>query len=204
MLYRETVSESTFQLLKAILKHPAAQDLSLAGGTSLSLQIGHRISYDLDFFGEFKPIQLKEELLANYNYQEIFSSENILTVLIEGIKVDFINYEYPLLEKLIVIEEGSLFSINDIAAMKLEAIKGRGRKRDFYDLYHLLNSFKLSEMIEFNSRKFKNSNDFLIKKSLTYFEDAEKDPEVVVPESKKSIDWGSVKKRIVNEVKLLS
>lgn len=204
MLYRETVSENTFQLLKAIIKHPAARDLSLAGGTALSLQIGHRISYDLDFFGEFMHAQLKEELLPKYNYQEIFSSENILTVLMEEIKVDFINYAYPLLEELKVIEGVPLFSINDIAAMKLEAIKGRGRKRDFYDLYHLLSHFKLSEMIEFNSRKFKNSNDFLIKKSLTYFDDAEKDPDIVVPEFTRSPDWGSVKKRITNEVKLLS
>lgn len=96
MLHRETVSENTFRLLEEIAKHNAASKLALAGGTALSLQIGHRISYDLDFFGQFNESELKGDLLSKYNYQEIFSSENILTILIEGIKVDFINYKYPL------------------------------------------------------------------------------------------------------------
>ena len=204
MLHRETVSENTFRLLEEIAKHNAASKLALAGGTALSLQIGHRISYDLDFFGQFNESELKGDLLSKYNYQEIFSSENILTILIEGIKVDFINYKYPLLEKLKVHEGIKLYSLQDIAAMKLEAIKGRGRKRDFYDLYHLLSVFSLSKMIEFNTAKFKSSNEFLIKKSLTYFNDAENDPEVVVPDFKKHVDWDSVKRRIENEVILLS
>ncbi|MAC94425.1 MAG: hypothetical protein CMC96_02870 [Flavobacteriales bacterium] len=183
MLHRETVSENTFRLLEEIAKHNAASKLALAGGTALSLQIGHRISYDLDFFGQFNESELKVDLLSKYNYQEFFSSENILTILIEGIK---------------------LYSLQDIAAMKLEAIKGRGRKRDFYDLYHLLSVFSLSKMIEFNTAKFKSSNEFLIKKSLTYFNDAENDPEVVVSDFMKHVDWGTVKRRIENEVVLLS
>lgn len=164
MLHRETVSENTFRLLEEIAKHNAASKLALVGGTALSLQIGHRISYDLDFFGEFNESELKGDLLSKYNYQEIFSSENILTILIDEIKVDFINYKYPLLNDINVIDGLRLFSLQDIAAMKLEAIKGRGRKRDFYDLYHLLSVFGLSKMIEFNTAKFKSSNEFLIKR----------------------------------------
>ncbi|MEX2379102.1 MAG: nucleotidyl transferase AbiEii/AbiGii toxin family protein [Vicingaceae bacterium] len=174
MLHRETVSENTFRLLEEITKHNAARNLALAGGTSLSLQIGHRISYDLDFFGEFNENELKGDLLFKY--------------------------KYPLLNDINVIEGLRLFALQDIAAMKLEAIKGRGRKRDFYDLYYLLRLFDLSKMIEFNKVKFKSSNEFLIKKSLTYFVDAENDPEIVFPNNVEIVSWGKVKSKISEEL----
>lgn len=54
MLFYNTVYPKTLQLLKKIQSTQTLRDVPLAGGTSLALQIGHRISVDLDFFSTSK------------------------------------------------------------------------------------------------------------------------------------------------------
>ena len=48
MLHKETVSPSTLELLTTLMKDSRLKHFVLVGGTSLSLQLGHRISVDLD------------------------------------------------------------------------------------------------------------------------------------------------------------
>ena len=50
MLRKETVSEFTLELLKTLMEDELLENFFLAGGTALALQIGHRISLDLDLF----------------------------------------------------------------------------------------------------------------------------------------------------------
>jgi len=96
MLYRETVAEQTFQLLQKISALPELSNFQLAGGTSLSLQIGHRISYDLDFFSDsFIPNeQILEALNGIGKIQVTSQSKRILVLFIDGIKVDFVRHNY--------------------------------------------------------------------------------------------------------------
>ena len=82
--------------------------------------------------------------------------------------------------------------------MKLSAITGRGAKKDFIDLYFLLNHFTLSQMFEFYRKKYPKSSDFLVFKSLTYFEDADLEP---MPKMIESIEWREVKDAIVKQVR---
>ena len=81
--------------------------------------------------------------------------------------------------------------------MKLAAIAGRGRKRDFYNLYFLMKQFPLSKMIQFYNKKFPDGSEFIIVKSLIYFEDADEDE---APQLLKEVNWSDVKAYISNEV----
>ncbi|HQB87215.1 MAG: nucleotidyl transferase AbiEii/AbiGii toxin family protein [Bacteroidales bacterium] len=51
MLHFETIDPKTLDLLVRLQRIPALSGLRLVGGTALALQIGHRKSVDLDFFG---------------------------------------------------------------------------------------------------------------------------------------------------------
>src|SRR5690606_17672822 len=127
--------------------------------TSLALQIGHRISIDLDFFGR---TELKEaeytELLTQFGPTILLKkSKNILIYSVNGIKVDFVDYNYPWLSPPSIVENIRLASKIDIAAMKLNAIVGRGSKKDFIDIYFLLKEYCLSEMLGFYRKKYQQN-----------------------------------------------
>jgi predicted nucleotidyltransferase component of viral defense system len=200
MLHLETVEPGTFSLLKKIAALPALSNFRLCGGTSLSLQIGHRISVDLDFFcqSEIDLDQLLDDLNLDFQIDVNYRNPKVLSCMVEKVKVDFVKYHYPWIGNPIESEGVILCSLYDIAAMKLEAIKGRGRKRDFVDLYYLLKNFSLQEMLEFNLKKYRNNDQTLILKSLTYFIDAEEDTD---PNTFEKLNWEKVKKQIITEVK---
>ena len=122
----------------------------------------------------------------------------ILIFSINGIKVDFVDYNFELLEPLTIIEGIRLVSKKDIAAMKLNAIAGRGSKKDFIDVFQLLNEFTLTEMLTFYSQKYPNGSEFMVLKSLLYFDDAENEPDplMILP-----ISWEEVKDRIILELR---
>ncbi len=202
MLHTNTVLEGTLGLLKNLMAVPELAAFNLAGGTALSLQIGHRISADLDFFG-VRPFE-KEEMLDLVsdlgNCDLIHQTKNILVLKINGVKVDFVNYKYPVLREVKTVDGIRLLSLPDIAAMKLAAITGRGAKRDFTDLFFLLKQYSLSEMLAFYNQKYPDGSEFLILRSLTYFDDAEED---TAPDLLQPADWASVKIAIQKEVKAL-
>lgn len=200
MLYRETVAEQTFQLLQKISALSELSNFQLAGGTSLSLQIGHRISYDLDFFSEsFIPNEQILEALNGIGKIQVTSQfKRILVLFIDGIKVDFVRHNYKNIEPPLLIDTIKLTGLKDIAAMKINAITGRGRRRDFIDLYCLLKTFTLNQIFEFYSTRFTDGNTLMATRSLTFFNDAENDPEIQW--MKNPISWDEVKDSIIKEV----
>ena len=200
MLQHHTVEPGTLGLLKKIMAITELSGFNLAGGTALALQIGHRKSVDLDFFGA-RPFDQDEmmDLLEDLGEIHVLQrSRNILILNINGVKVDFVNYKYPWLRDIVQVEGIRLVSLPDIGAMKLGAITGRGKKRDFTDLYFLLRQFTLSELLGFYREKYPDGNEFLVLRSLTYFEDAEEDRELELFDK---ADWSEVKETIENEVK---
>lgn len=86
-----------------------------------------------------------------------------------------------------------LASIKDIAAMKITAIIGRGTKKDFIDIYFLLQQFSLSEILDLYLQKYPDGSLFIALKSLSFFDDAENDPMPIMFEN---ISWGDVKQGI--------
>lgn len=180
---------------------PLFNDFYLVGGTALALQLGHRVSVDLDLFTPF-PFE-KEEVINII--QEDFSAyiesegQSMLITNINGIKVDFVKMSYPILFPTLFDEGVRMLDMRDIAAMKLKAVAQRGSKKDFFDIYFLLKYLMLDEMLKLFSEKFKQHETFHIVKSLLYFEDAEQYPNPILFDS--DISWEIVKNKITDAVK---
>jgi len=171
------------------------EQLRLVGGTALALQLGHRKSIDLDLFGNIDSdvLEINNVLSRVGNVTQLRNSTNIHIYQVNGIKVDIVNYTYPWLSGIIQFDELRIAAYEDIAAMKIAAITGRGTKKDFIDLYFLLKEFTLSDMINFYQRKYTDGSVFMALKSLVYFEDAEQDE---MPNMLVNADWREVKEAI--------
>ena len=203
MLQYQTIEPVTLELLIDLLAIPEFKNLRLAGGTSLALQIGHRKSIDLDLFGTFEtePDEILDILNSIGSLTIIRNMRNIHVFMINGIKVDIINYSYPWLHQANKADDLRLASIEDIAAMKLAAIAGRGTRKDFIDIHFLLRQFSLQEMLDLYPAKYADGSVFMILKSLIYFDDAENDPEPFMFET---IDWNLIKSELRDEVTKLT
>lgn len=200
MLHTETVQPELLELLSKIMIDPLFNKFRLVGGTSLALQIGHRQSIDIDLFGdqELEEYEISDFLSQLGKIQVLKKSKNILIYNVNGVKVDFVNYKYPWLTSVISENGFRLASKEDIGAMKLNAIAGRGSKKDFIDLYFLLNEFSLEELIGFYGDKYQDGSEFLVLKSLSYFADADTEP---TPLMLKDANWDKIKNQIANSTK---
>jgi len=186
--------------LKKILQDPLFRDFFLVGGTGLALQTGHRLSDDLDLFTQssFDPIRLVPSLQKIGKVIVTGESMNTLNCFIDKTKTDFICYSYPLISDLVYAEGIRMAGIPDIAAMKLSAVAQRGSRKDFYDIYELLNQYSLSELLKFFEKKFPPIDTFHILKSLIYFEDAEKENDPILL---KKVSWKQVMQSILKNVR---
>lgn len=199
MLYLETVESSTLELLKKLQRLPVLEQTRLVGGTALALQLGHRKSIDLDFFGtvDCEAEYLRESIAGIASLTILKESPHIHIYIVDGIKVDIVNYKYPWLDD-VVLEQGlRLVSVSDIAAMKITAIIGRGTKKDFIDIAFLLHHFSLEEILHFYAAKYNDSSVFMAMKSLAYFDDAEADP---MPDMFVNQSWQQVKAYILSKI----
>lgn len=124
-------------------------------------------------------------------------SKNIQIYSVDSIKIDFVNYSYPLLENIVSFDGIRLVGLKDIVAMKLNAIAGRGTKKDFINIYFLLKKFSLKEMLNFYNQKYHDGSDFLVLRSLNYFEDADLE---ITPKFFSLISWEEIKKEIALQV----
>lgn len=196
MLHYKTIESGTLQLLKELQSNPVLQGMRLVGGTGLALQLGHRKSIDLDLFGliNVPSEDLRESLMAGHSFQIIKESTNIHIYLIDGVKVDLVNYSYQWLDKSLQDNGITIASINDIAAMKITAIIGRGTKKDFIDLYFILKHLSLSEILNLYMQKYPEGSVFMAIKSLSFFDDAEADP---MPLMYEDVSWNQIKDSIL-------
>lgn len=200
MLSYSTVESHTLELLKAFMQEELFASLRLVGGTALALQYGHRQSVDLDMFGpvRFDSLEIRRVLLQIGKLTVIKETPDIKIYLLDGIKVDFVYYSYPWLADAVEEDGIRLASDKDIAAMKINAIEGRGSKKDFIDLYFLLEHYTLQEILDFYCRKYPEHSLFRALLSLSYFEDADTQ---MMPVMFSDIDWSIVKKRLSDAVK---
>lgn len=202
MLHREAVEAATLALLKNLMALPVLDDFYLVGGTALALRIGHRISVDLDLFSPhpFDQQRMAGAFTQLIHHQLVGESTNTLNLEVDGIKVDLIAYQYPLVGDVTKEDTIRLASLQDIACMKLSAISSRGARRDFYDLYFLLDTFTMPEILEFYKVKYTTRDIFHVAKSLLFFDDAEQEPE---PRLLRPVSWDVVKERMSKEVRRL-
>jgi hypothetical protein len=199
MLHFKTVDSATLELLKKLMKLPALSEKRLVGGTSLALQTGYRKSDDLDLFGptSVDESELSKQFTGVGESVMIHNTANIHIWRINGIKVDIVDYPYEWISKCKVESGIRLAGKEDIAAMKLSAITGRGSKKDFYDIYFLLKEFSLEQMLQFYKKKYPQGTLFLVLKSLAYFGDADENFE---PTLIKHVFWKDVKTSVISEI----
>jgi len=201
-MFTNILRTDTKKVLAVLKKTSVVQDFYLSGGTGLALQIGHRESQDLDFFTEldFNAQLLQAELAKIGHLENTQLDKGTLNCFIDNVKIQFLHYPYKLLEEKIEWEGIFVSSILDIACTKLITISSRGSKKDFIDLYFLLQIYTLTFLFEKLEEKYTNLNyDKLhILKSLIYFEDANEQP---LPRMHKEVSWEMIKKEIKKAVK---
>lgn len=201
MLYKETVTSSTLDLIKQLQNDPVFDGFYLVGGTSLSLQIGHRKSIDIDLFSQssFDTQILLEHLEKNYHFMMQYMHTNTLKGIINGVFIDILTHNYKHVVQPIEPEGIRMLDKPDIAAMKVNAISGNGtRAKDFIDIYFLLKEYSFEQIISFYSNKYGSRNEFHAVKSLTYFSDLNtKDWPVLVKEP--GLSPAKMKKEIVRQ-----
>lgn len=173
------------------------EDFYLAGRTALALELGHRTSVEFDFFSPTNPVHFewRERVLADLNALgkvEIQSqNDGTLLLRLDSVPVSFFKYPYPFIGKSIMLDNVKIASILDIGLMKIAAIIGRGRKRDFVDLYFIAQRISLTEILKHGAEKFPKVRDYAIQaaRALVYFVDAEEDkmPRMFTP-----VQWSRV------------
>lgn len=201
MLSIQTIHPNTLELLKQLASQPELAQTRLVGGTALALQYGHRQSIDLDFFGALP--EDKEELVDMTkrvgNVLVTNRTKMIVQTVINQVKVDFVDYSrYAWIDEPVQGDGFVLSSDKDIAAMKVNAIIGRGTRKDFIDLYVLLQHYSLTEIMDFYKQKYPEFSEYRALLSMTYFEDAEMQD---IPKMFIDTPWDEMKSTIIQAVK---
>jgi len=201
MLSIQTIHPNTLELLKNLASQPELAQTRLVGGTALALQYGHRQSIDLDFFGLLP--EDKDELVEMTrrvgNVLVTNRSKMIVQTVVNQVKVDFVDYSrYAWIDDPVQGDGFLLASDKDIAAMKINAIIGRGTRKDFIDLFVLLQHYSLTEIIEFYKQKYPEFSEYRALLSMTYFEDAEMQD---MPKMFIDTPWDEMKSTIIKAVK---
>lgn len=176
----------------------ATGDFYLAGGTALALRLGHRVSLDLDLFspdnalGAGQRDALLDALKASGPLKIKEAKDGTCHLDLGGTSVSLFHYDYPILVPPRPWRGLDLASLEDIAAMKLSAVLGRGSKKDFLDLHELCRRLGVEPVMAAAARKFPLHADFPLQaaRALVYFEDAEKEP---MPRMLAAVSWEDVK-----------
>ncbi|MFT4092483.1 MAG: nucleotidyl transferase AbiEii/AbiGii toxin family protein [Niabella sp.] len=199
MLHLNTIDTNTHNTLLSFCSKDYLANFSLVGGTNLSLRFGHRKSIDLDMFAieQFDPVALNELLYLEYANRFRSNNKYMLFTYINDVKVDWVYHPFHLLAPIEIIDGIRFFSIEDVAAMKLFAITKRGTKKDFFDVYQLLNLFSPHELKGLFEKKYGYDKIWMMEMSMVYFDDADTEDDPVI--LKQGMTWGKVKQTIKNE-----
>ena len=203
MLHLETVEPGALSVLKRLMSLPELQDFCLVGGTALSLRHGHRRSVDLDLFSTsaFDREQVVAAITSEFGPSFVHTPSKATPAIfgfIDAVKVDIVNYPHPRIADLITNEDVRMYSDADIAAMKVQAILGRGKKKDFWDLDELLQHHSLQWMMDRHKEKYPNQMLAIsIPNALVWFNDAEESED---PVSLKGQTWEGIKRSIAAQV----
>lgn len=204
MLHFETVEPNTLSILNELMNMPELMEFSLVGGTALSLLYGHRISVDLDLFS-YQPFENEIIITA---LEKKFSSSFVnrstnprfgIFCFIDQVKVDIVRHPHPIIRPQLLFDGIRMISTEDIIAMKVQAILGRGKKKDFWDIATLLEHYSIADFIQLHKEKFATQNLLItVPQAITYFSDADESEE---PISLKNQTWDSVKEFISGKVR---
>lgn len=208
MLHWEAATPECRRAFEFLRTQPFVRDFYLAGGTALALQISHRTSTDLDWFSATSLLQadqraqIVQALETSGDFGVTRQVDTLLFGRLLGAEVSFIHLRVPLLEPVVDGDGLPLASPVDIGLMKLVAIRDRGRRRDFVDLYCLGEVAPLDRLIELAEVKYARFPDMLptMARGLAYFEDAEQE---AMPKMLRRVRWADVKKYAEEGAKMI-
>ncbi len=200
-MFPDILDAKTKKALELVSPLVKAHKFYLAGGTALSLQFGHRHSIDLDWFiaGKIVNDKLKKDLAEIAPYKISAEDAGTLHIVLNNTKLSFLEYPYSLIYKPIKFGAILLADWRDIACIKLTAVSSRGSRKDFVDLYYILEKISLAELLKIFHQKYKKTDysTIHILKSLVYFETADKEASPLMTEK---ISWPRIKQKIKQQV----
>ncbi|MBN1658269.1 MAG: nucleotidyl transferase AbiEii/AbiGii toxin family protein [Anaerolineae bacterium] len=196
--HQEAITAGCQQALAYLSQHSFLDGFYLVGGTALALQIGHRISTDLDWFSSTHQLstsereQIRTILSTSGAFEVISEQEGALFTRLFGTDVSFVYQHHPLLSPTVEYRGVQLTSPVDIGLMKLAAINSRGTRRDFVDIFCLRETVTLDRLLELAPIKYADRPSFLpvAIRALAYFRDAEQQP---MPRLLTPVQWPDVR-----------
>jgi hypothetical protein len=204
MLQTQTVEPGTFTVLNRLMQVPELTGFDLVGDTALSLIFGHRMSVDLNLFSPLPfdndtiTTGLEKEFSDAFDWDKRPSKFGIFC-FIEGVKVEIVRNPHPLIGDRQVLDGIRMYCIQDLMAMKIQAILGRGQKKDFWDIAELLQHYSVSDFIQAHQKKYPSQQLLIsIPQCMTYFSDAD---ETQAPTSLKGQSWEEVQAIISEKVR---
>jgi hypothetical protein len=177
----------------------------LVGGTAVALHLGHRRSVDLDWFSQKRlgdPLRLAQKIsIPGMPLTQKKIGPGTLHARLGAVRVSMLEYRYPLLKRLVHWPAAKIkvASLPDLAAMKLAAIAQRGAKKDFVDLFALLqNGYSLPEMLRGYQKKYSIPDILHLLYSLAYFDDADRER---MPAMIWKIKWPDIKTTLQQSIR---
>jgi len=211
MMYYNTVNDLLKNTLITLMGASVFASFRLVGGTALSLQLGHRLSVDIDLFSDapygsidFKAID--EFIEKTFPYHHHFSNLDpamgksyiVGTDKDNVIKLD-VFYTDTFIQPPLIVDEIRMATTEEIIAMKIDVVQRIGRKKDFWDLHELLQKYNLSTMLSLHQERYHYTHDEeLILNNLSNFELADDDFDPICLRGKY---WEFIKEDIVDAVK---
>jgi hypothetical protein len=196
-LHWNTITPAMRSVWQGFSSSGIAAEFYLAGGTALALQLGHRLSVDLDFFSQSQsdiPALIEPLRHALKDFPPVLADRSWgnLVFLADNVRVGFYGYGYNLVKPLLKIDGLWLASVEDIGLMKLDALLSRASRKDFHDLYELCKRIELRQLLDLAPHKFPDVRDFeaQVARHLAYFDRAEQETPVPLIEH---VEWETVK-----------
>jgi hypothetical protein len=204
----EAVTPQARDLLIVLGQMPLLRPFYLAGGTALALRLGHRVSQDLDLFANIEVLdddlryKITQELNQDHEVAPLQDSVLGLVLQVDEQPVSLFSYGYPLLAPTDEVSGIRVASALDIGLMKLDAIAGRGMRKDFYDLYFIASQIPLDELFSRSTEKYPHSRGFGMRvlTALVDFDIADPQDEPIMLSA---AEWDQVKAFFLTEARRL-
>jgi predicted nucleotidyltransferase component of viral defense system len=170
-LYWNTVNPTLRAVLTDVMAEPLFDPFRLVGGTALSLQLGHRISIDIDLFTDTPYGSIDFDAIDIY-FRQHYTYVNDPTAgpvafgrsyfvgedAQHAAKVD-IYYTEPFIRVPILVDDIRMASTEEITVMKVNVIGRRGRKKDFWDIHELLDHYSIDQMLALHGERYPHEHD---------------------------------------------
>ena len=211
MLYWNTVDNLLKECLLTLMQAEELKNFRLAGGTALSLHLGHRMSVDIDLFTDapYRSIDfdaIESFIKRTFGYVQgefggipgLGKSYLIGTAPDNAIKLDVYYSMEPFFQGVLEKDGVRLATVEEIIAMKVDIVQRGGRKKDFWDLHEALETYSINDMIALHRKRYEWTHDEpLLHNNFTDFSEADDD---LNPICMKGKQWAFIKDDIEEAV----